>query len=371
MARIYDVAVLGATPAGYVAAICLRKTQRDVVLLDGPRDASECPLSDWAPAGTLKMTGLPKGLARSSGARRFSRVAYHNVAMDKTVQYQSSTPAGVMVSYRKLCDALRQCADQAGVRLRSTGTGPAVQLMEDRVKLVGTTQVAARLLLVAHNRPAEMLADLAMPARSAEQPQLAVAGLDVPLAKSDASRLAGALHIIEMPERSELGLFFVLGEIVHIRVISNSPASGNRARDLSEMVSRLQQAELLPGKIQLGRAKGAVWHPPAGAALEMERHVAKRCLLIGTAGGFAESITGQTIRPTMESAIIAAETAHNALAAANVQETLMGFKSAWRKRQASYLGPPSTSLRLLLPLLFVNQAIVTRFTKALLYGDDI
>ena len=137
------------------------------------------------------------------------------------------------------------------------------------------------------------------------------------------------------------------------------------------MVGSLQQAGLLPDKIQLGRARGAVWHPPAGVALELGTHVAKRCLLMGTAGGFAESVTGQTIRSSLESAFLAAETARAALNGPDTQGKLAAFKSAWREKQSSYLRPPSTSLHLLLPLLFVNQSIITRFTKALLYGESI
>ena len=137
------------------------------------------------------------------------------------------------------------------------------------------------------------------------------------------------------------------------------------------MVGALQQSKLLPKQLPLAKARGAVWHPPAGLALEMERHVAKRCLIMGTAGGFAESVTGQTIRPSLESAILAADTAKTALNRPDMQNKLAEFKSAWRDRQSNYLRPPSTSLHLLLPLLFVNQSIVARFTKAFLYGEAI
>lgn len=389
MGRAYDVAVLGGTPAGYVAALCIAKARKDVVVMDAPQQGSECPLCDWAPAGTMRIKGLPKALAASWGANRsagtslpacsaraggpspFSTVVYHDVKLERTAQYRSSKPAGVFVSFTDLRDRLRRDAEQAGVRLIATKTPPAIELLEDHVRLVNTSQVAARLLLIAQGSPAEAMANLAMSARSAAPTQLAAAGLDVPVGRKDAARLAGALHVVEMPERTELGVFFALGQTVHIRVISHSLAAGARAEELSGLVGKLQEAGLLPGKMQLGRAKGAVWHPPAGAALELERHVAKRCLLLGTAGGFAESVAGGTIRATIESAVIAAQTALDALARPDTQEALGGFRTAWRKRQAAYLGPPSTSLHLLLPLLFVNKTIVARFTRALLYGEAI
>ena len=66
-------------------------------------------------------------------------------------------------------------------------------------------------------------------------------------------------------------------------------------------------AGILPASLSLDKARGAVWYPPAGEALDMETHVAKRCILIGTAGGFADTITGQTLWPSIRSAMIGAE----------------------------------------------------------------
>jgi len=372
MARVYDIAILGGTPSGYAAACWLARKGRAVTVLDGPHSASECPLTDWAPAGALQIQGLPKSLSKSCQAETFSKVCYHNVSLDKSVQYTSRKTAGVFLHYRKLVKALRSEAERLGAKIRATSTPPAIELQDDQVRLVGTIQVAARLLLIAHSGPNEISADLfSLPSRSALTCPLAVAGLDVPLGRADEKTSDKALHVVELPERTELGMFFTHGSTLHLRVLSNSAAAGTRAEELSEMVGSLQQSGLLPDHIQLGKARGAVWHPPAGLALEMERHVAKRCLLMGTAGGFAESITGQTIRPSLESAVVAAETAEAALNGPYKQSKLATFKSAWRKKQSGYLRPPSTSLHLLLPLLFVNKSIVTRFTRALLYGEPI
>jgi len=177
--------------------------------------------------------------------------------------------------------------------------------------------------------------------------------------------------VVQMSERTELGLFFRVGGVVHLRMISNSSAAGTRAAELSAMLTNLQRAGVLPPDLKLGRAKGAIWHPPAGLALELETHVAKRCLLVGTAGGFVEGITGQSVHPSVTSALLGADVAHAALDARNPQESLMKFKNSWRKKLVEYLRPPSTSLHMLLPLLFVNQNIVGKFTKALLHGESI
>jgi len=371
MARIYDIAILGGTPAGYAAAGRLAKAGCTVVVLEAPHSVSECPLADWVPAGALKISGLPKSLGASCRSQGFKQVCYHNVSLDRSVQYSSKKALGAFVNYRGLAKVLKDEAESRGVRTRTTSTPPAIELLEDRVKLTGTAQVSARLLLIAQSGPNDVSVDLSLPGRTGLAAPLAAAGLDVPLGQVPKQIADRALHVVELPERTELGMFFVHGDILHLRVLSNSKAAGARAEELSTMVGALQQSKLLPKQLPLAKARGAVWHPPAGLALEMERHVAKRCLIMGTAGGFAESVTGQTIRPSLESAILAADTAKTALNRPDMQNKLAEFKSAWRDRQSNYLRPPSTSLHLLLPLLFVNQSIVARFTKAFLYGEAI
>lgn len=368
---IYDIAVVGATPAGYSAAYYLARKKFSVLLVDCPRQPTECPLADWAPADFFALEGLPRGLAKACQAQEFRHICYHNAALDKRVQYTGKGRSGYLVEHAAFEKALKAAAVQAKVKIVHVSDPPAIQLLEDSVCLLANRQLTARMLLVAHGRPADALGDLALPARSVPPSPLVVAGIDVPLTgKAAGGDFNGCVHVVELAERSELGLFFRINDTLHLRVISSSIASGNRAAELSGMVANLQSAGIMPPKVSLARARGAVWHPPAGVALEMETHVAKRCLLIGTAGGFAESITGQTLAPTVQSALLAAEVVADAVAR-DGQETLMRFKNIWRKELADYLRPPTTSLRLLLPLLFANQNIVNKFTRALVFGENI
>ena len=336
-----------------------------------PGPAAECPLADWAPAEFFRSSALPKGLIKACQAVRFRHVCYHNARLDRRVEHASRKTAGVFFEYDRLRNVLKDAACEAGAKFRSTRTPPAIQLEEDQVRIVGTFQAAARLLLVTSSRPGEVLSELSLPGRSLANGTVVIAGLDVPISARVRDRLDNALHVVELPERSELGMFFRVGDTLHLRVISSSPASGTRADELSSMVTELQVADVLPGELHLGRARGAVWRPPAGTALELDTHVAKRCLLAGTGGGFAEAVTGQTLRPAVLSALLAADVAAAALKAHDVQEKLTEFKNAWRDELSDILRPPGTSLRMLLPLLFVNQNILGKFTQALLYGEGI
>jgi flavin-dependent dehydrogenase len=370
MATLYDIAILGSTAAGYAAAWALAKKKLKTVVVASPRQPAECPLTDWVP-GDFFAQGLPKSLAKACGASEFRQVCYHNAALDKHEQYSSRKRAGWLVNAARLEKALKAEADAVKVDTRTSNTRPAIQLQEDSVVLMGSRRIEAKMLIIAQGLPNDIMGDLALPVRTVAQGHLIVAGLDVPLNKQTAASIDECLNIVEMHERSELGMFFRQGNTLHLRVISNSAAAGNRAAELSSLVCTLQAAGLLPASLSLAGAKGAVWHPPAGVALELESHVAKRCILAGTGGGFAESITGQTLQPTVQSALLAAQVAADAIKADDPQDALMNFKELWRQEMADYLRPPSTSLRLLLPLLFVNQNIVDKFTQALLFGETI
>jgi flavin-dependent dehydrogenase len=373
MPKLYDVAILGVTPGGYAAAAALARKKRDVVVIDTPSEsATTCPLMEWVPKTLLDLDEIPQTLLKEAGAVPFKKVRYVNADYSETSDYSSPIEAGYFLHPADLLAGLKARATKAGARTTSTSNAPALELQEDQVTVTGSHRTQARTLLIAEGRPSNILAMLSRRMPRTSLPPMTCVALDVPLGKgAETDDLDGVLHIVERPERSEMGMYFVAAGTVHVRIISTSAAAGNRAEELSGMLQGLQDAELLPQELSLGKAKGALWHPVAGMALEMETHEAKRCLLAGSAGGFADSSTGHTILPEIRSSLLAAETIQRALGAKDVQNELMTYREQWRESLAEYLRPPNTSLQMLLPLLFVNPRIVTRFTRCMLYGEEI
>jgi flavin-dependent dehydrogenase len=371
MAATYDIAILGATPAGLAAAHWLARKGCRTVVLDAPQRDAECPFADWVPADFFQIEGMPRSLSRKCRAEPFDAVCYHNADLSQAVMHRTRRVAGHFLQTKSLGNALKAAAVAAGAKVRAVPAAPAIQLKEDVVQLVGGPEIQARFLLVTHGNPAEAAGDLSMPVPGFRHSPLVVVALEVPLPGKRAGKLGRALHMVESRDRTELGMFFACAGVVHLRIISFSRASGNRAAELSLMIANLQRAGLLPSSLRLGKARGAIWHPPAGAAAETESHVAKRCLIGGTAGGFVDSITGHTLAPSVRSAVIAAKTVLAALKSTNPQGTLSQYKTAWRRELGDYLRPLSASLQMLLPLVLVNKRLVSRLTGAILFGQKI
>jgi len=240
--------------------------------------------------------------------------------------------------------------------------------------LSGTCRSKARVLLFVGGSASAAFGHLSLPNGGTFPSHLSVAGLDIPLTAAAVSKITDkSLNVVETPNRSDLGMYFVVGDTLHARVMSESSGKGPGVEELSRLIGGLRNAGLLPERLALGKASGAFWRPQAGVAMEMNSHTAKRCLLAGSAGGFAAAVTGQTLYPSIHSALLAARCAAAVLGDADekIQEHLGGFKTSWRKALGPYLCPPDASLQMLVPLLFANKRVVPRFTRSLLNGAKI
>ena len=374
MAKVFDIAVFGGTPAGLAAGYWLAKNGLSVVLVDWASEGDESPLSDWAPASLFALDGMPKSLAGKCSATPFRSVRYHNVDFTRHAEHRGRPVLGHFLNPAKLRKAMAAEARKAGVSLRKVKTIPQIELQENGVTLSGACRSKARLLLYVGGSASAAFGHLSLHGGGSFPSQLKVAGLDIPLTPAVAKAITDkSLNVIETPKRSDLGMYFVAGNTLHARVMSESAGKGPGVGELSALISGLRDAGLLPERLSLGKAAGALWRPQAGVAMEMNSHAAKRCLLAGSAGGFAAAVTGQTLYPSVHSAILAARCAAEVLGGdeAKIQERLGKFKTSWRKAIGQYLSPPDASLQMLVPLLFANKRVVPRFTMSLLNGDKI
>lgn len=373
MAKLTDVAILGATPAGLAAAIALARAKRSVTVIEAPASAAECSLIDWAPKDVFAGAKYLHPVLKAAGAESFSKLTFHNAALDASAHWSGGRLAGYTFAAGKLIDAMTAAAKKLKVRLVKADHWPRLDLREQQVTVAcNRREVEARGLLIAMNRPAEVISELALPVRNVPVSTLSATAMQLIWTPTKAARQFGnRVQILDLPERNDLGMILSAGSAVQLRVVSESTEPTNRAGQLAELLGRLREAGVIPEDVPAEGVKATQWHPPGGVALDLETHVAKRTLLIGTAGGFAGMMTGQTIAPSVRSALLAAEVMHEALDADQPQTVLGTFKQLWRQALAEYLRPPNTSLHLLLPLVFMNKQMAGRFARAMLYGEDV
>jgi flavin-dependent dehydrogenase len=375
MAKKYDAAVVGTSPAGLAASAILASSGLETIIIDTPQEELlECPLSRWVPRAILKeleKAGMPDVTAMP-GAVPFRKIRYHDCSLKKQEEYSSRTDLGCLFPAGATEKCLKKWATDSGARLRRSPVAASIRLEEDHVEVEANRLYCAGILIIADGHPLDVLSCLGKDSRLPRRP-ISIAALDIPLKRSgSASKDAPPeLHVTETPGRNGLGMFFSVANHMHIRVVLYSGNETDSAQDLSVLIGKLQEAGLIPSELALDRAKGAKWHPVAGIALEQEIHEAKRCLLAGPAGGFAECVSGHCLTPSIISGLVAAGVTVKSASRDFHQDDLMAYKKLWRKRLAEYLCPPSTSIPTLLPLLFVNSQLVGKFSKTLLFGGEI
>ncbi len=372
--KLYDVAILGGTPAGFAGGYCLARRKRRVVVIDSPAEATECPLDDWVGGDFFDMRNLSRSLGASCRTRAIGKIIYHSADLLKSAETRRRGVCGYLLSRGDLVAALRESAEKAGAKVHGLQKRPRINLREDSARISCSAgargSIDARLLIVVSGSPGENAGELSMPAQEGAGDGFDAVGLNIPARGADAGS-GGVLHVVAPWGNGREGLFFRLDKRFHLRLICTNPSTEASVDELSDMLRSLQSAGLAPKGLPVDKAQGARWRVPAGAALGMDTHVAKRCLLAGTAGGFAETMSAATITPSVRSAILAAKAADAALDSTNPQEELMKFERSWRRSLADYLCPPSASLEMLFPLLFCHPRMVRRFTDAFLYGKTI
>ncbi len=379
MAKTYDIAVLGATAAGYVASATLAKMGHEVVLLQSPQARvsqfqAESPLTDWIPTDTFKACPFLRKIKTSATDSAFRSMHFYSADLARQAVHSSKSAIGFTLKPEKFLKTLAASARRAGVRIVGLKRPVGIDLQESAVVLSEKSpsgkEFRASVLLIAQGSPADAIAEAGISMQSAPKERMTVCGLDVPL-PSSARKTPGALHVAAISGGQRFGMFFRAGSVLHVRIVYLAGAASNGGEELVRFIRDLQQAELVDANLDLSRSTALAWRPPGGEALDMETHTAKRTLLIGTAGGFASAMTGATLDASIRSALVAADVAGRALKSDRFQETLSEFKDQWRDTLAGNIRPPGTSIQMMLPMALTNKAMTARFAKAFLYGENI
>ena len=361
--ELFDLVIVGAGPAGTAAALRGRELGATVCVVEAVRFPRPRVCGGWTgPAGVAALRKLGVE-ARNAGAVEFSGLRIFSIDLKKSAAVKDKDLSGWIVDRAKLDSALAARAKAAGAELRFGAAVEGVTLSEERatLRLGDGATVTGKILFIADGvrSATARLANLPAAGRLAEAAHFAYAegsaikgavGLDVAIG---AGRLVQIATIVRGPDRTRLSL-------------------ASRAKPDATLESFRAVAQATAG---LGIAPAELSAPsagvlPLGAALDIESHVGKRCILIGDAGGFVATFSGEGIFPALRSGEIAAEVACKAIKSRWVQDELAGFGDAWRSQLADYLRMPNTDLSLLMPLVFSNAQMSARVARAFLLGQQ-
>lgn len=361
--EIHDLVIVGAGPAGNAAALRARALECSAVIVEREKFPRSRPCGGWVgPAGVALLNEL--GIKQKSlKPVEFAGVRIYSLDMKKNASVKDNDLNGWIVERAILDQCLLDAAERAGATLRSPATPAGVTLGEDRVTLrfEDGSSVAGRILLIADGALSSTarIANLVPAGRQPEAarsiscegpPTKGHTGLDIVIG---ATRILQVAAVTRTADRTRVTL--------HTRMTLDAAMEAFR--------SFIAAAETA-GQLPKGMSAPQSMVGPLGTALDMEAHVGKRTLLIGDAGGFVASFSGEGIYPAMRSGMIAAEVAARAIKSRWVQDELATFGDAWRTGLADYLRMPNTDLALLMPLVFNNPQMSTRVARAFLLGQQ-
>ena len=377
----YDVVIVGAGPAGACAARFLAEKGVSVALVDAARFPRKKPCAGWVNDKVLREYPFLDAARRAVKAAPFRRLTFHSPDLKQTAEFTCRGNVGHIVRRETFDTALVRAAVKAGAKAMLGKKVTKIELGEHEVTAVFAGGSVTGQILVGADGVHSTVARL-LRLRPRWEPEQLVLCLSKTLSLTAKQKAAcfgsgGAIHVALGFGRAP-GYAWAFPGTEHVAV--GIGVRGHQAANLRTLydawVHGLQAKGLLPAGTKADDPESAAI--PAGAALEFENHVGKRTVLIGDAGGFASSASGEGIYPAITSAAIAARCIIKALEAdrgkkkgTTCQDELLVFKHVWRQELAAYLQMPNVNATFLLPLIYSNQEIADRFGRAFLLGENL
>lgn len=359
--KTHDVVVFGAGPAGLAAAIRARQLGLDVVVIAAPPARRQC--CGWiGPAGVALLAELGVD-ARAAKATPFDKLRIHSWDFRKNVLVSDGESKGWFVDRGAFDAALLAVARKAKAAVRSGAAVTRLTLRDDRIEagLDDGTDVAGRFAVIADGGASEIAAHANLLAAHR------LGGLaQAMFANFEGGKAGGELDVAIGASRHGQVAVLTRDKQQTRLMVATRPSPVPVETLFQQVRDAARAAGVLNGAPRDEPCRVLI---PAGAALDLETHVGKRCLLVGDAGGFVGAFSHEGIFPALRSGGLAAEVIAAAAPAHVPQDELARFSEAWRTQLADYLRMPNTDLSLLMPLIFSNAQMSRRVARAFLLGQ--
>lgn len=365
-----DVAVVGAGAGGATAALLLAAQGHRVTLIDRlslPRKSSGI---GWLNARTKDLLSEWKMPVKTILDCPVSEVIFHNADFSKTARPVLGGVAGYLVDQATFKNSLVEAAKRAGAEIRGGAGVSRIQSRESEVILTleDGEVVSARLLILATGHRGELFEQAGF-SRATGSGLVWSSSVDRPIPKAarDGVRV---IIVLGLDRRGGFVVFCQSEE----RISATINWFGEREGTIEAFQGTCRQAfekKIIPVDLCDYITDAEVVRNPVAAALDMDTHVSKHCMLIGDAGGFISAASQEGLYPAMWSAQIAAGVVDEALRSRHSQDMLKTFDTAWRVKMADYLRSPNTDPQFLVPLVFSNQPMADRMAAAFFSGENI
>lgn len=367
----YDVAIVGAGPAGATAAILLAQKGHRVVLVDQASFPRESTRAGWLNTRSAELLDRLSVKERALDKYAFHNVFFYRADFSQTVQPHLSDIPGYLIDRTQFDNVLVATAGAQGVKLLTGQAAVDLELRESSVivHLADAKTVQGKLLFLASGQDTGLLERVGLAADPGESPMW-TAQVDAELPKDLRPAEPSVGVVLGLDNRGSFGLCCLAPQRMSVAVNWLGP----RDEAHSLLVALCQNAcahKAVPLDLAQDAGSAKLVRSPASAALDRETHVGKHTLVIGDAGGFVSAASNEGIFPAMWSADIAADVADRALHSVHSQDELMTFNSTWRMAMADYLRSPHTDIQFLLPLIFTNQPMADRMAAAFFKGENI
>lgn len=367
----FDVLVIGAGPAGCAAAMFLAKNERRVALIDAAKFPRKATSAGWLNSRAAAMLDELGVLSKPLLTQVFDKVTFHSADFEKTAIPHFENAPGYLIDRAAFDNALVKAAKSLGVKLIDGTPVTELRLNETTVQatLADNRTIDGRLLVFSAGLGSPLLDRIGF-SQYVHQAPMWTAQIDVPLPKGSPSNELRVGVILGLDRGASFSLYCVGPQRMSININWTGDSELAPAAFAATAKAAFSHG-IVPVDVSLETADAKFVPCPAAAALDMDTHVGKHCLLIGDAGGFVAAASNEGLYPAMWSGQIAAEVIESGLNSQHSQDALMGFNTAWRMQMADYLRAPHTDVQFLLPLIFSNQPMADRMAAAFFSGENI
>lgn len=331
----YDIAIVGAGPAGSTAAKFICDKGYKVALIDKSKFPRDKPCGGGLTAHVLKRF---KNIISDDMIDSYS---YGGTTFSHSLKYQikftNNEPVTTMTLRKNFDYGLVKIAIRAGAKLIEDEKVIDIKIDKDKATIVtdkGTT-IDSDIIIGADGVWSLVAKKIGL--RKKNNPIGLCVFEEYELDKEMLDKYFGELRLGYIHSKFDNlnGYGWVFPKNKHINIgigeLDYNPQQNKNKTNLKNVyynyISTLKKQKLIPEKIKINNIKGGAF-----PIIPLNKTYSKRVILVGDAAGFVNPVSGEGIYYAMASGQLAAETIQNALESKDASEKFLSkYQKNWKK----------------------------------------